>query len=215
MNSLADVLSKTERNEEARALRLDHGRGLRSQADLTPLQLRQLALTCYREGQYVEAVNLLRGLLKDGFEAPSCHVHLARVLIMLNRLEEAREEVAHALGGIGEATPYVCQRALYLEALFALLDGRQPDESLWSIAVELARPEAFQEWDLEKMLEAPAPEPETEGQRPAHGALPCHQRPESHAGTRNSARMAARGTRDYLERTALSTCLALVRGSSF
>jgi hypothetical protein len=61
--------------------------------------------------------------------------------------------LAHARGHAAEGPPYTLQRILYFETLFALLDGRPPDECLRSMAAELARPEGFQEWDLEKMLE--------------------------------------------------------------
>jgi tetratricopeptide (TPR) repeat protein len=153
MNGLADLLSKSGRNEEANALRLEHGRRLINRNDVTPLQLREVGLTFYREGEYTEAADLLLRVLKEGCQIPSSHIHLARILIMLDRLEEAREEVAQARVHVGEGLPYLFQRILYFETLFEMLDGRPQDESLRSIAFELSRPEAAMEWDLSKVLE--------------------------------------------------------------
>jgi hypothetical protein len=63
------------------------------------------------------------------------------------------QSVAVALGAEDETGAAVSQRVLYFEILLAFLDGKPPDELLRSMATELARPEAYQEWDLERMLE--------------------------------------------------------------
>jgi hypothetical protein len=72
---------------------------------------------------------------------------------MLDRFAEARDEAAHAREHLGDALPYTTHRVVYFEILFALLAGKPPDKSLLSMAAELAQPEAYMEWDLNKMLD--------------------------------------------------------------
>ena len=61
-----------------------------------PLTLRQLALECYREGDYPHAEQLLRRVLKMDFELPGSHYHLARVPLLMDRDQEALPEVTLA-----------------------------------------------------------------------------------------------------------------------
>jgi CubicO group peptidase (beta-lactamase class C family) len=51
-----------------------------------PLARRQAALEAYLAGNYAEAERLLRSLADDNFDLPDTHCHLARLLLIQNRL---------------------------------------------------------------------------------------------------------------------------------
>jgi tetratricopeptide (TPR) repeat protein len=149
MISMADALTRNGRNGDVRVLcRLSTGH-----SDVNPLQLRQLALACYHGGCYAEALNLLGRVLDRGFEIAATHIHIARVLVMMDLMNEAQQHVHLAREHSGADTPYVNQRILFFETLFAALRDRQPDEILQALAVEFSRPENFMEWRLEMLLE--------------------------------------------------------------
>src|SRR2546428_9073182 len=65
--------------------------------------LRSLAFACYLKEDYRGAERVLRGLLEEGFEIPSTHCHLARVLLLMDRAAEARQHVALAWNQISDA----------------------------------------------------------------------------------------------------------------
>ena len=154
LQSLADLLAKTGRHGEAQGLRkIYRSRMADKESDSPPLALRQLALECYRDGDLPHAEQLLRRVLASNFEVPATHCLLARVLLLLDRDADARLEVAAAWESRAEGPPYIVQRILYFQLLFALLDGEDPAPLLQQLRLELARPEAFAEWEIEPMLE--------------------------------------------------------------
>jgi tetratricopeptide (TPR) repeat protein len=132
---LAELLEKAGELAEAKIIRIEIFHELKSvtesaselamsDAHVDPGYLRQLALTCFQGGDYFHTEEILRFLLAKGFEVPSTHCHLARVLILLNRETEAREEIVHAWESREKAQPYVLRRILFFQFLLALLDGR-------------------------------------------------------------------------------------------
>ncbi len=154
LQMLADLLGKTGETEAARTMRNEYiSRMANREADALPLALRQLALECYREGDFTHAEQLLRKVLERGFEVPGTHCHLARVLLLMGRDRDAGSEVAAGWEHRAEGSPYIPQRILYFQLLFALLDGADSGALLRELRRELARPEAFQEWDIERMLQ--------------------------------------------------------------
>ena len=107
----------------------------------------------YRHGEWEHAEQLLRQVLSRNFEVPGTHCHLARVLVLADRDREARVEVAAAWESRADGPPYTVQRVVYFQLLFALLEGEDPAPLLKLLRAELARPEAFMEWEIERMLE--------------------------------------------------------------
>jgi tetratricopeptide (TPR) repeat protein len=80
LSGLADLIAKVGRPDETATLRKQYiARIAADEAPATALDLRQLALECYRNGDYSSAEHLLRRVLKRGFEPPGTHCHLARV----------------------------------------------------------------------------------------------------------------------------------------
>jgi len=81
------------------------------------------------------------------------HCHLARVLLLLDRDDEALAAVKLAWEYCTEGPPYIPQRLHFLQALFGLLDGRAPTKALQNLNRELLRPDVMEEWDLRRLLD--------------------------------------------------------------
>ncbi|MCX6901629.1 MAG: hypothetical protein NT105_23360 [Verrucomicrobia bacterium] len=88
----------------------------------SPIENRQRALDCYQNCKYAEAEKLLRPFIAEGYELAGTHCHLARVLLMMDREPEARQEVAQAWEHRNNSPSYVIPRILFFQVLFALLD---------------------------------------------------------------------------------------------
>ncbi len=94
-----------------------------------PLHRRDEALGCFLTGDLARAEMLLIGLLVEGFQPASTLTHLARVTFLAGRVDEARRFADEAWARRHDAPTYVTGRALWFQAVFALLDGR--DERVW------------------------------------------------------------------------------------
>jgi tetratricopeptide (TPR) repeat protein len=153
MSALVDLLAKKRPGHEVELRREYLQRVADHETTLDPLMLRRAALECYRSGDYPRAEKLYRRILHAGFEVGETHVHLARVLMMIDRDQEARAEVDFALQYAGGAKPHFAQRVTYFQVLFGLLDGEVPTRALRVLKDELNRPEAIMEWDIKALLE--------------------------------------------------------------
>jgi tetratricopeptide (TPR) repeat protein len=122
VNNYADFLDKIDKPEEARGLHLRYLKARAGMKDAQPLVLRQMAGTYYQLGEYSEAEALLRRVIQRNFEVPSNRCHLARILILTGREQEAREEVAEAWSHRAEGQPFVVPRILWFQLLFAMLE---------------------------------------------------------------------------------------------
>jgi tetratricopeptide (TPR) repeat protein len=154
LRNLTDLLAKVGRPDESATLRKEYvARMTAEKVSAAPLTLRQLALECFKEGDYSRDEQLLRRVLKHDFELPGAHCHLARVLLLMDRDKEALAEVKLAWEHRAGGPPYIPQRIHFLQALFGLLDGIAPTESLQDLKRELLRPDAMMEWDLRRLLD--------------------------------------------------------------
>jgi len=86
---------------------------------------------------YSGAEELLRELLQERFEVPSTHCHLARVLLMTDRVEEAQREINQAWVTREEAPPYFVPRILFFQCAFALLDAANTNTVVGQIKAAL------------------------------------------------------------------------------
>jgi hypothetical protein len=121
--------------------------------DSGPHALREAALSRYLQRDFISAEELLRRCVAEEFELPSTFCHLARVLLMMNRDTEAREEANHAWERRELAPPYVVARTLFLQCLFAMLDGGEFSAVLGQIKSVLHRFGAHSEWTVRPMLD--------------------------------------------------------------
>jgi hypothetical protein len=114
---------------------------------------RQRALELYLRREFTAAEELLRGVLSEQYEVPSTHTHLARVLIMLNREDEAREQVALAWAARNQGPAYVTARTLFFQCLFDLFDGNAITGLVAQIKQVLSTGDAHMEWSIQPMLD--------------------------------------------------------------
>jgi tetratricopeptide (TPR) repeat protein len=162
--NLTNLLGKASRPDESTALRKEYiARMAAKEASAPPLTLRQLAFECYQDGDYPHAEQLLRRVLEGHFEVPSTHCLLARVLLLLDRDQEAQAEVEKALENRADWQPYTGQRVYFFQAVFALLNGTAATEALRNLRTELLRPDAIEEWDLKRLLDHLQPRLTPEG----------------------------------------------------
>jgi hypothetical protein len=118
-----------------------------------PVARRQAALSCYLNGNYVEAEDLIRGLLAERFEVASNHCHLARIMILVDRFEEARQQIAYARSEVNDSPTYVLPRILFLELIFAMLDGGDCCDISARIGATLSTSGAQLEWIVQPVLD--------------------------------------------------------------
>lgn len=103
-------------------------------------------------GDYPGAEALVRGLLRERFEVPSTHCHLARILLMTDREGEAREQVACAWEARSETNTYVVARILFFQCLFAMFDAADIAPMVGQIKSILNGPSAHMDWTVLPML---------------------------------------------------------------
>lgn len=122
-----------------------------------PYQIRSKAMERFEAGQYTEALNLYRILLKRGFEIPGTLCHVARVHLMTGNESEARKSVAKAWRLRKQALPYVVPRILFYKILFAGLDGTNPVRWIYKIQIALQDERAFNTWNITTLLQTMQP----------------------------------------------------------
>ena len=117
-----------------------------------PLARRERAYQLYERGDYRGAEELLRGCIVDRFEVAGNRCHLARVLMMMDREPEAREEIALAWSSREGAVSYVLPRILFFRLLFAMLDGQDLADPVERIKHFLRNGDACSSWTIRPML---------------------------------------------------------------
>ncbi|EKD33623.1 MAG: hypothetical protein ACD_75C02640G0002 [uncultured bacterium] len=91
------------------------------------ISVRSLALDLFVDGRYQAAERLYRSLLSREFEKPGTLVHLARVLLMQDRIPEARNAIARAWKLTrkkemrDQTSSYVLHRIFFFRILCAML----------------------------------------------------------------------------------------------
>jgi hypothetical protein len=119
---------------------------------------RRRALQAYLDGDYPLAEQGLRSLLEEGFDVPSTHCHLVRLLMVQDRLEEAWTEIAAAWEHRADAPPYIVPRILWLHVALLYLAPAGEDLSssiqlsLGYLKTSLGRKGAQMEWRMEPLL---------------------------------------------------------------
>jgi hypothetical protein len=119
----------------------------------SPLSRRERAYSLYERGDYRGAEELLRGCVAEGFEVASNRCHLARALMLMDREQEARAEVALAWEARADAESYVVPRILYFHYVFALLDRADPAGALCELLRCVREGGTSLNWTILPMLE--------------------------------------------------------------
>ena len=150
-------LEKEGRFDEARKLEAERDEIAKLLKNLIPsedpAELRREALSFFKEGAYDEAERNLRLLLDANFDVPGTHCHLARVLLMQDKLETAREEIRLAWELRNDAPAYSIPRILWFHIIFAILDGRTQSPYLGRLKTALNNDGAFMEWTMDPVLD--------------------------------------------------------------
>jgi tetratricopeptide (TPR) repeat protein len=160
VNNFADLLDKMGKPEESREFHLWFLKAQAARKDVPPLALRKMSATYYQLGEYSEAEKLLREVLQLNFEVPSNKCHLARLLIMTRRDQEAREEIAEAWEHRVEGQPYVLPRILWFQLLFVMLECAPSALANAESAIPLRRlktvvqdEKSHSEWSMQPVLD--------------------------------------------------------------
>ena len=129
------------------------------QRDEDLLTVRSLALELFVEGYYDIAEELYRRLLDKGFQVPGTMIHLARVLLMQNRIEETRTVLAKAVWlqknwiGASCSSRYVLQRTIFLQILCAMLARKNYSFLVMRLQKELAASYVREGWTIEPVIQ--------------------------------------------------------------
>jgi len=152
VNNIASLYDTMGRPEESRIYHLRNIEYVRRLKDAEPLELRQCAHGCLQLGEYALAEELLERVLDADFEVPGTSCHLARVLILSGRLDEARSYVDRASTNSSDGCPsYVVTRILFLQLLFAYMDGNEPTPYLRRLKDHLSDSRAYNSWDIHEV----------------------------------------------------------------
>jgi len=84
---------------------------------------------------------------------PSTLCHLARVLLMTDREEEAREQIRQAWAIRGEASNYVVPRILFFQSVYAIFDGVDFTALVARIRTALDAPGSHNDWTSVPMID--------------------------------------------------------------
>ena len=126
---------------------------LQNEKNKSPQQIRNLALELYKNGNYEEAKKELDILLTLGFEVLSTHIHLTRVSILLNQMENADEHLEMAWQKRTEAPNYVVPRMIWFKLALAVIYNSTTDKLLGMLKMVLQNDDAFMEWTMNPVLE--------------------------------------------------------------
>jgi WD40 repeat protein len=155
LEALAVHLERTGRTEEVRSVRKEQSETVSrvAEEEQDRSKRRQDAANRIFSGDYSGAETLLRGLLQERFEMPSTHCHLARVLLMMDRVEEARTEIDHAYAIREDGHYYVVPRILFFKCVFSMLDADDTATIVGQIKAALSAPDAHLEWTIQPLLD--------------------------------------------------------------
>jgi tetratricopeptide (TPR) repeat protein len=161
MRGLAELLEKTNRKDEAINLNLHYIECLPDNIVWkNQLWARQLAATMFSTGKLDEAEKLLRKLLANKFEYPGTSCHIARILILTERAEEAQIHIANAWMHRDEAPSYVLARIVWFRILFAILntvdknvyEAKEVEVLIGKLKTILENSSSFMEWNMSLIL---------------------------------------------------------------
>lgn len=136
-------------NRSRRGFRYNDARALEN----GPQARRERAYSHFTNGRHMEAEQLLRTCVAEGYELGSNRCHLARVLMLMNREEEARIEVELAWESRTGAASYVAPRILFFRLLFGMLDGSDLTDTIRELKSHLHHGRASSNWTIQPVLE--------------------------------------------------------------
>jgi len=121
-------------------------------ANVPSLELREQALSLFKESYCAEAERIYLHLVKRGFELGSTYCHLARVCLMLDRFDDAFRHLDVAEQHCRERS-YVRARAIFLRILECYLNQHPTGRLLAQLRQTLSEPGAFEDWTMEPVVD--------------------------------------------------------------
>ncbi len=115
--------------------------------------LRNNALGHVTEGDFDSALQAYRALLAVGFDVAATHGHMARVFLLADRWDDARNELDSAWAARITAASYVVQRILFMKALWSLVSGNDATPYLSDIKKRLEDQNAHLDWTIAPVLD--------------------------------------------------------------
>jgi hypothetical protein len=147
-------LKPTEiRNGRRPYMPVDLGGDFESDDGQSSYSRRVAALRCYQGRDYAGAEGLLRQLVQEQYEVASNRCHLARVLILMDRTEDALQEVNLALEAVEGSSAYVLPRILFFKWIFTILDGVDCAAVHREIRNALRARGAYSDWIIQPVLD--------------------------------------------------------------
>lgn len=126
--------------------------------EVSPEQVRSMALECYKRGDYAQAKELLELLLDTNFEVPGTLLHLVRLDLVTDDIQGARKHVAEAWEQRADAKPYVVSRILWCQLALAILEEFTDTLSetntllIGRLKTALESDASHMEWDMDPVL---------------------------------------------------------------
>jgi hypothetical protein len=125
------------------------------------MELRTLAGDYYTQGHLEKAESLLRELIAQDFEPCSNQLHIARLMLLTDRIVEAWEIVEEAALSSAEAPNYVLARLLWFQLALTLLDparaadgkGEKTETLLGRLKTLLQEPDVVSEWWMQPVID--------------------------------------------------------------
>lgn len=162
MENLANSLIQTGQIEEAHSLRRRRIEILSKNPSIPSLDLRRLAFDCFQLGDYSKTRELLNRLLETGFKPPETRHHLARVCLMMDRIDEVHEHVAQGWAVRADAEAYILARLLWFQLTIGMLENGDrsslPEDTqtmkvLGRMKTVLKNQDAHLQWDMKPVLD--------------------------------------------------------------
>jgi tetratricopeptide (TPR) repeat protein len=152
--ALAEIYTEQGNKKAAAEIANRYMQALDSSGEFnSPLSLRKLALLFYVNGEYLRAEDLLRRALKADFQVPGNLCHLARILVVTDREEEARKAIAEAWQRRSLAPPYIVPRIIWFQLLFALLHHEDCGPAIGRLKSALEPDTAYSVWAMNPVLD--------------------------------------------------------------
>jgi tetratricopeptide (TPR) repeat protein len=144
----------------------DEGRGKKEeggggQQQVTPQQVRAVALDLYKRGEIARAAELFEALLQAGLDVALVGSHLARIYVLTDRMGELRALMTRAWEQQAAAPPYVVPRLVWFQLLLVVVGEKSAVSSqesevrrlLGKLKTLVQRETSFAEWIMQPVLE--------------------------------------------------------------
>ncbi|BCG62938.1 MAG: hypothetical protein methR_P0620 [Methyloprofundus sp.] len=116
------------------------------------VHMRAIALEMFHKQQYQGAERIYQYLLTLKFQLASTYCHLARIYLMTGHAHKAMEQIELAWDSQDDVKPYVIPRLHFFKLIDRMLSKQNYTDILQKIATALNAPRAFEDWDMDKVI---------------------------------------------------------------